>query len=423
MDWRTAPTGRSSVEIEDRKPKHPWILMFLVVLALVLVIGGIKACSVARMMSAGQPEQRATVSSMKAQYQEWRTTFDAVGSVRPVRGADLSTELPGMVESFHFQSGQDVPEGALVAQLRVQSDQASLRAAQAQYQLARTNFERARQQAAVDMISKSDYDAAVANLDSARAQLEAQKAGVDKRSIRAPFAGRLGIIMANIGQYVDAGQRIVTLQALDPVFVDFTMPQQALSRVVPGQAVVTTVDAYPNVLFAGTIQAIDPKVDERTRNVSVRAAFQNPEKKLLPGMFTRISVDVGEPQRYLTLPQTAVTYNPYGETVYVIVPRGQENAPDPNAPKEAQRAAPPADDAAKGKSKDAEAKPDGTRVARQVFVAVGPSRGDQVAIVKGLKEGDEIVTSGQLKLRNGMPVDVDNSVLPSFDADPKPEEQ
>lgn len=422
MDWRTAPTGRSSVGIEDQKNRSPWLLMLAGVAALVVLIGGVKACNVVSSIRAmkAQGEPHATVSSIKAQHQEWRATLEAVGTVRPVRGAELSTELPGVVESFGFQSGQDVAQGDLIAQLRVKADVATLRAAESQYQLARTTFERAKAQNAVNLISKADYDAAQANLNSARAEYEAQKAGVDKRSIRAPFAGRLGIIMANIGQYVDAGQRIVTLQALDPVFVDFSLPQQALSQIATGQAVATTVDAYPDLRFTGTIQAIDPKVDERTRNVSVRAAFQNPERKLLPGMFTRIAVDIGEPQRYLTLPQTAVTYNPYGETVYVIVQRGQENLPDPNAPKEALQPAPPAGEK---KPADGDAKPDNTRVARQVFIAVGGRRGDQVAILRGLKEGDEVVTSGQLKLRNGMPVDVDNSVQPSFDADPAPVEQ
>jgi membrane fusion protein (multidrug efflux system) len=429
MDWRTAPPPDARIEIKDSKPRHPWRIMLAAVGALVLLIGGIKACSVVQMMSAGQnqPEPHATVTAMKADFQEWHTTLDAVGSVHPVHGADLSAELPGIVDTINFRSGQDVNAGDVIVQLHAAADLANLRAAQAQHELARTNFERARSQSAARMISKADYDAALASLNSARAQYESQKATGEKKSVRAPFAGRLGIILASVGQYVNAGDRIVTLQALDPIYIDFAMPQQALSQIAAGQRVAAEIDAYPGQVFIGVIEALDPKVDERTRNVAVRAAFQNPDGKLLPGMFAKVAVNVGQPQRYLTLPQTAVTFNPYGETVYVIVPRGQENQPDPNAPPAAKQApAPKPDGGEKAKPADgkaADAKPDDTRVARQVFIVTGPRRGDQVAIVKGIKQGDEIVTSGQLKLRNGMPVDVDNSVLPSFDPDPKPVEQ
>ncbi len=421
MDRRTAPGAFAET---PRTPAHPWRWMIGIVVGLVLVIGGVKACGVMSMMRGmqGQAEPHATVTAMKAQYQEWHSTIDAIGSVHPVHGADLSAELPGIVDTINFRSGQDVAAGDVIVQLRATADSANLRAARAQYDLARTTFERAKMQSAVKMISKADYESALAGLNSARAQYESMKATGEKKSVRAPFAGRLGIIMASVGQYVDAGQRIVTLQALDPIYVDFAMPQQALSQIAAGQKVNAAVDAYASTAFTGAIEAIDPKVDERTRNVAVRAAFQNPDHKLLPGMFASVSVDVGTPQRLLTLPQTAVTFNPYGETVFVIVPRGQENAPDPNAPAAAQKTSgeqKPAED----KPKDAEAKPDTTPVARQVFVVAGPKRGDQVAIVKGLKEGDEVVTSGQLKLRNGMPVDVDNSVQPSFDPDPKPVEQ
>jgi membrane fusion protein (multidrug efflux system) len=427
MDWRATPQGSSYVEV---KPAHPWRWMGIVAGALVLLILGVKACSVLPMMMSGPPpEQRATVTSMKAATQEWNTTLEAIGSVHPVRGADLSTELPGVVDAINFRSGQNVSAGDVILQLHAATDLANLRAAQAQYDLARTNFERAKSQSALKMISKADYDAALASLNSARAQAESAKATGDKKSVRAPFAGQLGLIVVTVGQYVNPGDRMVTLQALDPIYVDFTLPQQALSQIAPGQTVAATVDAYPSTKFTGTIEAIDSKVDERTRNVAVRATFQNPEHKLLPGMFAGVSVDVGQAQRYLTLPQTAVTFNPYGETVYVIVPRGQENQPDPNAPPEARQQEPAAD--AKGKDdkskndakNDAKSAPDNSRVVRQVFIVVGPKRGDQVAVLKGLKEGDEVVTSGQLKLRNGMPVDVDNAVQPTFDQNPTPQEQ
>ncbi|HZP13788.1 MAG TPA: efflux RND transporter periplasmic adaptor subunit [Nevskiaceae bacterium] len=407
MDWRTRPSDGGAF-VDEGKKDRPWLVMVLAVVAVIVLIGGVKACSIMAMMKGmQQPEPHATVTSMKAGFQDWHSSLDAIGSVHPVHGADLSTELSGVVDAINFRSGQDVKAGDVILQLHAATEQA-------QYDLARTNFERAKAQNTLKLISKADYDAALA-------QYEAAKATGEKKSVRAPFAGQLGIITVTVGQYVNPGDRMVTLQALDPIYIDFTLPQQALSQIAPGQAVAASVDAYPAVSFSGTIEAIDPKVDERTRNVAVRAAFKNPEHKLLPGMFASVSVDVGQPQRYLTLPQTAVTFNPYGETVYVIVPRGQENAPDPNAPPEARpQPAPPAADKSKPTG---DQPPDNTRVARQVFVQVGPKRGDQVAIVKGIREGDEVVTSGQLKLRNGMPVDVDNSVQPTFDPNPTPQEQ
>lgn len=405
MDGRIRPQGNSFADTV--KKDRPWVVMGVAVVAVILLIGGVKACSIFTMMKGmQQAEPHATVTSMKAGYQEWHTTLDAIGSVHPVRGADLSTELSGVVDAINFRSGQEVKGGDVILQLHAASERA-------QYDLARTNLERAKAQNALKLISKADYD-------SALAQYEAAKASGDKKSIRAPFAGQLGLIVVTVGQFVNPGDRMVTLQALDPIYVDFTLPQQALSQIAPGQTVAATVDAYPSTAFTGTIEALDSKVDERTRNVAVRATFPNPDHKLLPGMFANVDVDVGQAQKYLTLPQTAVTFNPYGETVYVVVPRGQENAPDPNAPPEARQQTPPGSGDA-GKKADQPA--DNTRVARQVFVQVGPKRGDQIAILKGVKEGDEIVTSGQLKLRNGMPVDVDNAVQPTFDPNPTPQEQ
>src|ERR1043166_5305249 len=321
MDWRTSPPPRDShVDIEDQAPRHPWRAMLLAGGALVLLIGPVKGCSVMQMMKAGQqPEPHATVSSMKAQFQDWHSTIEAIGSVHPVHGADLSVELPGIVDAINFRSGQDVAAGDVILQLHATSDLADVREAQAQSDPARTNFARAKSQSAVKMISKADYDAALANLNSARARYESTKATGEKKTVRAPFAGRLGIILASVGQYVNAGDRIVTLQALDPIYIDFALAQQSLSQIAAGQTVNASVDAYPATAFTGTIEAIDPKVDERPRTVAVRAAFQNPDHKLLPGMFANVDVEVGETQRYLTLPQTAVTFNPYGETVFVIV--------------------------------------------------------------------------------------------------------
>ena len=394
-----------------------WLVMGGAVLAVVLIIVGVKACGVVAMMNAGnQGEPKATVTSMKAGYQDWQSGLSAVGSLHSVRGADLSAEVAGIVDAIKFNSGETAKAGDLLVQLRADSDVAGLRALQAQAELARANFARAKAQNELRLISKSDFDAAAANLHSTQAQVEAQAALVAKKAVHAPFDGELGIIQVNVGQYVNAGDKIVTLQTLDPIYVDFSLPQQSLSQLAAGQPVNATADSFPGQIFTGQVTAIDPKVDLDTRNVQVRATLQNSQRKLLPGMFANVAVDVGQPQRYLTLPQTAVTYNPYGETVFVIVPRGQENQPDPNAPPEARQAQQPA---APGKP----AEGDTTPVARQLFITVGPKRGDQVAVLKGLKEGDEVVTSGQLKLRNGAAVTIDNKVQPSNDSNPAPQEQ
>jgi membrane fusion protein (multidrug efflux system) len=229
-------------------------------------------------------------------------------------------------------------------------------------------------------------------LRSTRAQANSQQATIDKKTIRAPFAGRLGITLVNPGQYLNPGDKVVTLQTIDPIYIDFNVPQQQVGEVSVGQAVTVVSDAYHDQPFNGKVTAIDAKVDTGTRNVQVEATIANPKKLLLPGMFGRSAVDSGEKKTYLTLPQTAITYNPYGATVFVAMEK-----------------------------KDAKGNPQ--LQAQQVFITVGPTRGDQVAILKGVSEGDMVVTSGQLKLKNGSPLRIDNSVQPLDAAHPTPQEQ
>ncbi len=268
-----------------------------------------------------------------------------------------------------------------------------------------------------------------------------QAATVAKKAIAAPFSGRLGISTLNRGQYLNPGDAIVSLQQLDPIYIDFNLPQKALASLSLGQKVSAVSDSFPGVAFTGEISAIEPAIDADTRNVKVQATLKNPDKKLLPGMFANVEVTVGAKARYLTVPQTAVSFNPYGETVFLVVPRGSEKADDPNTPvalKETKRL-----DAEDAKIKSAQAaevaKAEGKEtpaaapappapaadappvmVARQVFVTVGPTRGDQVAILTGVKEGDIVVTSGQLKLKTGIKVAVNNDVQPANNATPKP---
>ncbi|HZQ00708.1 MAG TPA: efflux RND transporter periplasmic adaptor subunit [Reyranella sp.] len=342
---------------------------------------------------AGMGNQPQTVSTTKATVSDWQPQIEAVGSLRAVNGSDLSLELAGVVEEINFQSGDDVEAGKVLLKLRDADDVAKLKSLQAIADLSQITYDRDVKQFAAKVVAKSVVDNDEANLRNNRAQVAQQQAIVDKKTLRAPFAGHLGIRQVDLGQYLAAGTAIVTLQALDPIYLDFLLPQQSLDQIKVGQPVKVKVDTYPNKIFFGKVSSINPRVETSTRNVQVRATLTNVEHKLLPGMFATVDIDTGSPQKLVTLPQTAISYNPYGNLVYVV------------------------DDKGKG--------PDGKPrlAARQTFVTTGATRGDQVAVLKGVKEGDVVVTGGQMKLRNGVPVVVNNSVLPKDDPNPKPADQ
>ncbi len=380
----------------NRRALRRRMLIMLAVLAV--VFGGVFGWGALRsyfikqfFASMGVPPQ--TVSAMVAAAQEWQPQLEAVGSLRAVKGADLALEVPGIVEEIDFESGQKVQAGALLLRLRAEEDVARLHSLEASAQLAQITYDRNQKLASRQVVSQATLDSDGANLKNAKAQLVAQQAVIDKKFIHAPFAGKLGIRAVDIGQYVNAGTPIVTLQALDPIYADFYLPQQALDELKVGQAVTATIDTYPGQNFAGEITAINPKVDPNSRNVQVRATLKNPDHKLLPGMFAKVTIAVGTPQRYVTLPQTAIAYNPYGSTVYVVDDKG----------------------------KDAKGQPQ--LVARQNFVTTGATRGDQVAVLSGVKEGETVVTAGQIKLHNGSPLVVNNTVQPTADANPRPVDQ
>lgn len=383
-----------------------WLIMLGVVAALIVVIGGVFAFNLSKKIAGfkAMGEPKFTVSTVRAATQPWQRELKVVGSLHAVRGADLSSEVAGVVDAIHFESGSDVKRGQMLAELRAGDDIGRLDSLRAQAQLAAANQRRALAQFEAQAISRADLDAADAAAKSAAAQVAEQQALVDKKRVRAPFAGRLGIRNVDPGQYVAAGTHIVTLQTLDPIHADFHVPQQQLAALRVGQTVTAVTDSFPGIEFGGRITAIDPKVDVDTRNVQVRATLQNPKQQLLPGMFANLRIAVGKPENLITLPQTAIAYNPYGSTVYLAVPR------------------PPADAKASGKPAAAQAPAQGQRalVAKQVFVTTGATRGDQVAIVKGIAAGDEVVTSGQLKLKNGAPIVVNNAVQPSNDPNPHP---
>jgi membrane fusion protein, multidrug efflux system len=336
----------------------------------------------------------ATVSTMVAEEDEWQPTLSSVGNIRAFRGVDLSAETSGAVLDVFVKSGMDVKKGDLLIQLNDVADIAQLNSFKAMADLAKVINERDKQQLAIQAISKNVFDTSAADAKSKAAQVEQQAALVAKKSIKAPFSGRVGIIAINPGQYVNAGDKMLTLQTLDPIFVDFTLPQSTAGMIQVGQAIEMKTDAFKDAGFKGKITAVSPKVELNTRNMQIEAMVSNPDKKVLPGMFANVTINLGDRVKYLTLPQTAITYNPYGSTVFIV---------------------------RKTDRMDKQGKP--LIEAEQVFVTTGLTRGDQVAIVKGLEPGVMVVTSGQLKLKNGTPLIINNKVQPGFNPNPKPQEQ
>ena len=294
------------------------LIMIGAVIVLIAALAGGKYLQIKKLIASIPKPQPQTVSTIEVQAQPWQSQLKSVGTLSPVRGADLASEVAGLVRSVHFKSGQDVSAGALLVQLSADSDAAQLQALQAAADQAETTLKRDQAQLAVRAVSQAQVDADTNNLKAARAQVAQQAANVAKKAIRAPFAGRLGITALQPGQYVNAGATLVTLQTLDPIHVDFSLPQQQLAGLAVGQAVTLAVDAFAGQRFAGTINAIHPKVDPATRNVQVQATVANPRRELLPGMFADVRVNLGGEQPQLTLPQTALTYNPYGSTVFVV---------------------------------------------------------------------------------------------------------
>jgi membrane fusion protein, multidrug efflux system len=372
--------------------------MLIMLVAVGLVLGGVfgfKAFVGMKIKEAmaGMANMPQTVSTITAAKTDWQERVEAVGTLRAVRGADLSLEASGVVEEINFQSGDEVEEGKLLLKLRDNDEAAKLKALEAMQRLYELTYERNLRLSKTQAVSQTVVDSDRANLDNFKAQVTQQKAIVDKKSLRAPFAGKLGLRQIDLGQYLPAGTTITTLQALAPIFADFYLPQQALNQIKVGQDIVAEVDTYPGRRFTGKITAISPKIEATTRNVQIRATIDNADKALLPGMHVTVQVSIGAPQRLVTLPQTAISYNPYGDLVYVVDSKGQ--GPD-------------------GKE---------TLVVNQAFVTLGATRGDQVAVLKGVDAGQVVVTAGQMKLRNGVPVAINNTVQPTNDPQPRPVDQ
>ena len=332
---------------------------------------------------AEEEEPPATVSTMVAHLSDWQDNLQAVGTMRAVRGADLAAEVSGVVDSVEFDSGRDVAAGTVLLRLRPNDDAAHLADLQAAADLAAANLARDQKQYRAQAVSQASIDADESHLRSARAQVAQAQALAAEKIVRAPFAGRLGLRMVDQGQYLAAGTMIVTLQALDPLYVDFYVPQQSLGELRAGQIASLALDTYPGRVFTARVDAISPKLDGASRMAQVRAVVGNADHALLPGMFATVRLHVGPVRKTIALPNAAIVYNPYGSLVYVVE-HGR---------------------------------------ARQVLVKTGGTRGDQVAVTAGLDEGAVVVTSGQIKLRQGTPVTINNAVQPANDPDPHPAEE
>jgi membrane fusion protein (multidrug efflux system) len=361
-------------------------------LAVLLVLGGIKALQIKKLigMGATMVPPPTTVTSAKVEQANWQPMLTAVGSISPVQGATISAELAGMVQEIGFESGTPVKKGDVLVKLDASAEQAQLRSAQADADLAKADFERARDLAARKVISAAEMDAASAKYTQRKAAVDNIQSMINKKEIRAPFDGIAGIREVNPGQMVPVGQNLVSLQALDRVYVDFSLPQQQLSEVRPGLDVKVTTDAIGGREFDGKLTAVNSAITSATRSVSVQATLDNADHGLRPGMFARVKVLLPQEKLTLFIPATAVAYAPYGNSVYVIEPKKDEKT---------------------GKE---------SLAIRQQFIRTGETRGDFIAVTEGLKEGDQIVSTGVFKLRNGMNVVIDNTHAPKPEQAPKP---
>ena len=365
--------------------------LLITVTGLLLVIcflGGTKYTQIASMIAAGKNAvpPADTISTFTAKHEQWRPVVSAVGSVAAVQGVTLSNEVAGVVSKITFESGATVAAGDVLVELDSSTEQAQLHVAEAAADLARINLERARDLREKQTISASELDTAEAQAKQANAQVENLRAFVSKKALRAPFAGRLGIRQINLGQYLTAGTAIVTLQSLDPIYVDFFLPQQNLASAVVGQDVTVTSDADPAHPRQGHVTAIAAEVETATRNVKMQATLANTDGMLRPGMFVNLNIFQSEAREVIVVPATAILYAAYGNSVYVVE-----------------------------KAKEGEG-----MVANQHFVRLGETRGDFVEIVQGLDADAQVVSSGAFKLRNGSPVHVDNSKVPAMSLAPKP---
>jgi len=367
------------------------IVMLTVTFAIVAGLGFVKVKQVQNMIAQGAAYQPPpeSVTTIVAAKEQWPSTLTAIGTVAAVRGVTVSADLPGVVDRIAFESGQAVREGDVLAVLDTRQERAQLAAAEAQRDLSQVNYGRIQGLLDERVVSRAEFDQATANERQARARVGEISAAIERKTIRAPFSGVLGIRRVNLGQYLSAGDALVTLQSLNPIYVNFGVPQQAMTEARAGRIVRITTDDRTGVVVEGRITALDSVVDESTRNVQAQATVAN-AGALRPGMFVQAEVVVGAATPVISLPASAISYAPYGNSVFVVSDLKDQS----------------------GKT---------YRGVRQQFVKVGSARGDQIAIESGVKAGEEVVTSGVFKLRNGAAVLVNNKVRPGNNPAPKPE--
>jgi membrane fusion protein (multidrug efflux system) len=368
------------------------VLVLGVIAVLLTALGFIKFKQVETAVQAAtfQPPPEA-VTTIVAQREQWPATMSVIGTMEAVRGVTVSADLPGSVAKINFDSGKAVQQGDVLVELDTRQERAQLAALEAQRDLARVNFDRMQKLVNAGVISRMDYDQATAQQKATEANVAEVRATIERKTIRAPFSGILGIRKVNLGQYLSAGSAVVSLQALNPIYVNIGVPQQAASQVTVGHPLRLTTEDVAGQVFTGKVTAVDSIVDEATRNIQVQATLSNPQGKLRPGMFVQVELPLGASRAAITLPASAISFAPYGDSVFVVT-----DLKDP-----------------KGHT---------YRGVHQQFVKVEGSRGDQVAVVSGVNPGDEVVSSGVFKLRNGAAVQVNNKVQPGNDPSPKPED-
>jgi membrane fusion protein, multidrug efflux system len=384
------PVSNRPMQSRPKRRRKPIVIAIALLIAICVFVFGLKALQIGKMMSTPQTIPTTTVSSATVKEEDWAPRLTAVGSVSAVEGAVVSAELAGIVSEINFQNGADAKKGEVLMKLDASQEEALLRSAEAEAQLARTDLERARDLAIKKVVSSAELDSAQSKFRRLNAVVDQMRSNIGKKSLIAPFDGQLGIRQVNVGQMINAGQQVVALTALNPVYVDFALPEQYLSKLAKDLEVTVRADAFPDRDFKGKLTAINSMVDPVTRNVSLQATLENPDHALHPGNFAKVEVALPETKKTIVIPGSAVSYAPYGDSVFVI-----EKQKDPKTGKESQ-------------------------VLRQQFVRIGDARGDFVAVTQGLKAGQTVVGTGVFKLRNGMAVTVNNDLAPKPELNPKP---
>lgn len=360
------------------------------ILCLVSVLVDVKALQIKKMVSMPHTMPATTVSSAVVKEEDWAPVRSSVGSISPVQGAIVSAELAGVVSKIGFENGGQAKKDDLLVQLDASAEEAQLHSSQADLELARADLDRARDLATRKVVSKAELDTAESKFKQKQASVDQMRSMISKKTVRAPFDGQLGIRQVNVGQSLTAGQQVVSLQSLDPVYADFALPQQYFSEIREGLEVRVTTDAVPGRIFHGKLSAVNSMVDVATRNVALQATLENSDHSLRPGMFAKVEVVLPQKQRSLVIPGTAVSYAPFGDSVYVIETKKDEKTGEE------------------------------TQTIRQQFIRIGETRGDFVSVTTGLKAGEQVVSTGVFKLRNGMSVTINNDLAPKLEEKPKP---